>query len=219
MKRFQNISKYRNSVISAANRDEQYLLSAQACDTSTSDHCPIACSRDTIAFRNSAFNIGFFPLESYGRPQFKTALHGSQISHIDWILDNLISSADDGTVKLFKNLYSDPICENLCHLKNRVEHFAVSPSSTEILAVASQSKVSIWDIMKCTSAFEIETADVVQEISWYYLKDLTLRKSDSSSFATISKDNKLRIFDPRISSNSLNVFSYFYVRRPPVTME
>jgi coronin-7 len=98
-----------------------------------------------------------------------------------------MASGNDGSIKSFdKDLQESTVLK----LNSKIEHFATSPSSQELLAAASQSTVSVWNINSNSCAFEVKAGDAVSQITW---------KSDSNYFATISSDNILRVFDPRAS--------------------
>jgi WD40 repeat protein len=164
MKRFQNLSKYRNSVVSAVNRDEWFNFQPQTINTSTSDPCPIACSNTQVAFRQGqGSTVGVVNLADVGRPAYTTLHHGSQITGLEYIEDLIISSADDGTVKLFRE---DSI-DTMCHFSKRIECLAPSPSCAQLTALASSSAVSVWDISTKSQLFEVTAGDVVQQITWY----------------------------------------------------
>ncbi|KAJ3042735.1 Coronin-7 [Rhizophlyctis rosea] len=203
-KRFQNFSKYRNSVLAPAKRDDWYYFSNGHINTA-GDYNPLHASETLIAYRSgSAGNaVGIHPLASTGRAaSAPLVLHNAAVvSDIQWShlshgrdMDILCTGGDDGSVKLWtipKNGLTESVSTPTTTFESharRVESLAFHSNAGGILASAAGGEIKIWDVETQQSKFVLNGGDIVQSIAW---------KGDGSQLASANKDNVLRIFDPR----------------------
>jgi coronin-1B/1C/6 len=103
--------------------------------------------------------------------------------------------------------------------KKRVDCLEFNPIATGILATGSLDKsLRIWDISTGKELFNLENLheDAIQGISWNY---------NGSLLATVSKDKKIRIIDPRegkaitVRKTPQSFFNYVLDRRSSSRIE
>ncbi|TPX60891.1 hypothetical protein PhCBS80983_g01502 [Powellomyces hirtus] len=205
MKRFQNISKYRNAVLSAAKREEWYSFSPSQLNVS-GDQIPIHASGHSVAFRSGVAGntVGIQSLSKTGRsapgaPHIHIGAHVCSLQFSPWNtsgeFDTLAVGGDEGTVKLFdlpwetdNATFISPSWTQTCH-DRRVEDLVFHPSAGGILTTAGGSHIKVWDVSRNDPVFTLaDVGEVAQSISW---------KESGSLLASASKDNLLRMFDPR----------------------
>nr|KAJ3422774.1 Coronin-7 [Polyrhizophydium stewartii] len=170
MKRFQNLSKYRHSVVSAGKREALGLVPVSAAgrlDSVQQLHVgPCVTDLDWAPWRGS---------------------DGAQ---------TLAVGADDGTVRLWSVTAAQAaaggeapaVLAALPAEPRRIEALLFHPTASGVLALASASDIRIWDVAAQSPAFGLDGGDVVQSFAW---------KTDGALLASIAKDNKLRIYDAR----------------------
>ncbi|KAJ3159447.1 Coronin-7 [Geranomyces michiganensis] len=215
MKRFQNVSKYRNAVLTASKREEWYSFPAGPTQPSVAgDNVPITASCENIAFRvgTAGGAVGVRALKDAGRSStttpprqmhvgaLVTALHFSPfVTEESGAL--LAGGADDGCVKLW-TVSDDPAAEGQaavwsqnCH-ERRVEDLAFNPAARAVLATCGGNHISVWDLAAANETISTisKTGELVQSINW---------KEDGSLLVSANKDNVLRVFDPRQSVEAI----------------
>ncbi|KAH9267397.1 hypothetical protein BASA84_000664, partial [Batrachochytrium salamandrivorans] len=211
MRRFQNISKFRNSVVAAGKKETWYNFpSSNVVHSTGSDPCPIKATKKLVAFRSGSTGnaIGVLPLSSTGRVEDIPILNnGSNVTDLDWaneIVDEYVMlgvGAEDGTVKLWSILepQSDVggSLESLASVspmlvlpaeQKRIEKLLFHPTAHNLLSVASNLQIRLWDVQHKTAAITLECTDILQTFSW---------KEDGQLLVSMSKDNRLSVFDPR----------------------
>ncbi|KNC99952.1 uncharacterized protein SPPG_05325 [Spizellomyces punctatus DAOM BR117] len=210
-KRFQNLSKYRNSVLSAAKREEWWSLPSGYVNTS-GDSTPVHASADLVAFRSgpSGTAVGVLSLKHAGKiaAGAPTVQAGSgMISEVQFSpwdtrkdTDVLATAGDDGTVKFWDvpktgltDSLSSPTFMRRCH-ERRVENMLFHPTSEGLFTTSGLGEIKIWDVRAEEASYTIIAGDFVQSISW---------KDDGSLLASASKDNILRVFDPRSAETAI----------------
>ena len=115
--------------------------------------------------------------------------HGCPISDFTTNDRLVVSGGEDGTIKL----WNPEILVG--SVGSKVECISLAPS-TPLISAGFQKKVSLFDLNAQKELFSLSTNDWIQQISW---------KADSSAFVTSTKDNLLRVFDPRVSQECLVV--------------
>ncbi|KAI9099888.1 hypothetical protein DFS34DRAFT_648832 [Phlyctochytrium arcticum] len=204
-RRFQGLSKYRNIVLTAAKREESFALPPGFVNTG-GDASPIHASQTLVAFRSgsSGNSVGVLPLSNPSASRSSaTVIHVgsglvSDIQFCPWegqTHDTLATAGDDGSVKLWsiektelKESPVTPVWAKTCH-ERRVEAFAFNPAADGVIATCGAGQVRIWDTAGGDECLHtLEAGDLVQGISW---------KGDGSLLASVSRDNIMRIFDPR----------------------
>lgn len=158
MKQFQNVSKFRNSILDVKNKP--MVFPSKTIDTGSSEPCPLSANLHHLAY-SSGSAIGVFNYDKEP-PVVETIHYGATIPRIEWILQLLVAGAEDGTVKIFHNsggndffdhvhsfndnddkLFSNCKTIDLCSLGKRIESIAPSPGCKELIAIASGSAVSL----------------------------------------------------------------------------
>ncbi|KAI8592928.1 hypothetical protein BDZ88DRAFT_406604 [Geranomyces variabilis] len=214
MKRFQNISKYRNAVLTASKREEWYSFPPGPTQLSVAgDNIPITASRDNVAFRiGTAGNaVGIRSLKDVGRPTVESTrqIHvGALVTVLQFSPfasengDVLAGGGDDGVVKTWtlpkeaaaENENTAPNWSQSCH-ERRIEDLAFNPAANGVLATCGGNQMSVWDLAAKEAIWAVSnTGEVVQSINW---------KEDGSLLISANKDNVLRVFDPRKSAEAV----------------
>jgi len=194
-------SKYRH-IVGTVQKKELWYPDIKP--TTSSDYNTIAASALWVAVAWNNNGIGILGLDQLGkRPSLEVPLihgHSSAITDLAFSPFNdsiLASASEDCTVKVWeipaemkeKSTFSD-IKTNLSGHKKRVDSLAFHPTASNILATGSQDKtIKVWDLESGKERLTLpEHGDAVQSISWDY---------EGSLLASMSKDGKLRIIDPR----------------------
>ncbi|KAJ3183820.1 Coronin-7 [Geranomyces variabilis] len=214
MKRFQNVSKYRNAVLAASKREDWYSFPPGPTQLSVAgDNVPITASRENIAFRigTAGTAVGVRSLKDVGR----STIDGTRQLHVGALVtalrfssfanesgDVLAGGGDDGVVKLW-TISKEAPAENennalswsqSCH-ERRIEDLAFNPAASGVLATCGGNRLSVWDLTAKEAIWTVSnTGEVVQSINW---------KEDGSLLISANKDNVLRVFDPRKSADAI----------------
>ncbi|KAI8800358.1 hypothetical protein BJ742DRAFT_73314 [Cladochytrium replicatum] len=181
-KRFQNISKYRNSVFAA--KREHWI---QCGPFSNNDPVPIAAGDEEVAFATHS-GIGIFNYSnSNAKPEIRHIGAGPtrSIAFSPFVPALLATGGEDGSLRVWGRDES--------HLDlgggPKVEAIAFNPSAQNIIAKAAGNKIQIWDISGAGSqVFDLDAGDLNYSITW---------KADGSILASTNKDHLLRVLDPR----------------------
>ncbi|KAI9207856.1 uncharacterized protein BJ171DRAFT_491716 [Polychytrium aggregatum] len=203
-KRFQHFSKYRNSVLTAARREEWYALPPASASTS-GEHNPVKSNGHHIAFRSGSGSlVNLVNLNKTGKlhPDDVVSLnHGCLVSDIDFgPAQTLASAGDDGLVKLWSTSGADAFT-NLSTLNSgsggkRVESVLFHPTADGILSLSTGSQIQVWNIHQSTQLFQLPADESpVQHFAW---------SLDGSLLAAATKDNSMRIYDPRGSTSAVS---------------
>ncbi|KAJ3018017.1 Coronin-7 [Thoreauomyces humboldtii] len=206
MKRFQNVSKYRNAVLSAAKRGEGYTFqSSNECLNTAGDGPILAVSTRDLAFRSGSGNVvAIRALSDTGRTGTIHQVHvGAQVTDLQWSpftapnhTETLATAADDGAVKLwdFGRLPeahpSSPAWNQTCH-DGRIDNILFHPTAHGLLTTSGGPIIKLWDVTGSGNEPTLcisDAGDLVQSLSW---------KEDGSILVAVSKDNLLRVYDPR----------------------
>jgi len=151
-----------------------------------------------------AFSV--IPINTKGKIDPKMPLvtgHKSPVTDIDWnpFNDNLIASgSEDCTTKIWgipeggltANM-NDPL-QTLSGHRRKVGTVKFSPTANNVLVTSSGDfAVKIWDIEKGKDVLSIEGqhTDLINAVEWNY---------NGSLLATVAKDRKARLIDPRNKS-------------------
>jgi len=165
----------------------------------------VTCSPSVIAFPWEAAGGGSvcaIPWSAHGKydPKKSTIIagHKAQVLDLDFSPFNdylLATASEDGSVKLWT---LDPFVENMTECaqnlvghKRKVGTCKFNPVANNILLTSSTDfAVKIWDVEKGEVAYSIDGShpEIINSCVW---------KEDGSLFATICKDKKLRVIDPR----------------------
>ncbi|KAI9013237.1 hypothetical protein BC832DRAFT_528471 [Gaertneriomyces semiglobifer] len=208
-KRFSNFSKYRNANLSAAKREEWYMLPPNHVNLS-GDSVPFHASQDLLAFRSGLRGsaVAIVPIANAGRiPAGTPVIEGASGAITDlqfspWTSeghDLLAAGGENGCVKIWKipsagldETISSPLA-TLPTLDKRIESLAYNPAADGILAASAGNQIAVYDVTKASVSFTLDSADLVQSISW---------KSNGALLASTSRDKQLNIYDPRGSGAS-----------------
>lgn len=171
----------------------------------------IAASAAFMAFNweHTGSSVAVLPIDDCGRKS-KTMplLHG----HTDTVTDLEFSPFHDGLlatasqdclVKIWhipeKGLdtsLSDPECM-FSHKQRRVETVGFHPTADCLLHSTAAGCVTLWDITSQKEVFSNnEHPEVIQSVSW---------KQDGTTLATSCKDKYVRILDPRVASDPIQM--------------
>ncbi|RUP51925.1 hypothetical protein BC936DRAFT_144358 [Jimgerdemannia flammicorona] len=209
-KRFQNISKFRNSL------GKPLWYSDLPINTSSSSEASnlIAVSSKWLAIKwnfGAGGTLGILPINQVGKfnaagPAPLLDAHTSSLS--DWDFsefdsDLLATGAEDGVVKIWKipeqgleatDEAQKPILTITGHGR-RVESLRFHPTADKILTTSFAKEIRIWDINAQTdlsnpSLVLANHGDIVQSFAW---------KGDGSLLGSTSKDLIVRVWDPRVN--------------------
>lgn len=203
-------SKYRNTT-SNVYRSE-YQFPDLSLSTASGDGAVVAGNLWWMALSwhsNVGGSIAILAADEPGRRSAKPSLlngHSGQINDLAWNPFHewiLASAASDGLAKVWKlpehGLTSDTN-EALVTLSGhgkRVDTLAWHPSAINILATGgSDNTIRVWDINDASAGEKLKVthfSDNVDNLSWNF---------DGSLLAAVSRDKKLRVFDPRTTSIS-----------------
>jgi coronin-1B/1C/6 len=130
--------------------------------------------------------------------------HSGQVNDMAWNPFHewvLATAGSDGLAKIWKlpeaGLTSDTseAFQTLNGHGKRVDTLAWHPSAVNIIATGgSDNTVKVWDIQESSSGPKFTSSffgDSVDALAWNY---------DGSYLAAVSRDKKLRVFDPRTNS-------------------
>lgn len=203
-------SKYRNTTSNVYRSEYQYP--DLSLSTASGDGAVVAGNLWWMALSwhsNVGGSIAILPADEPGRRSVKPNLlngHSGQINDLAWNPFHewiLASGASDGLAKVWKlpenGLTSDSndALVTLSGHGKRVDTLAWHPSAINILATGgSDNTIRVWDINDASSGEKLKVthfSDNVDNLSWNY---------DGSLLAAVSRDKKLRIFDPRTTSVS-----------------
>ncbi|RUP51924.1 hypothetical protein BC936DRAFT_144358 [Jimgerdemannia flammicorona] len=213
-KRFQNISKFRNSLGKPVKKELWY--SDLPINTSSSSEASnlIAVSSKWLAIKwnfGAGGTLGILPINQVGKfnaagPAPLLDAHTSSLS--DWDFsefdsDLLATGAEDGVVKIWKipeqgleatDEAQKPILTITGHGR-RVESLRFHPTADKILTTSFAKEIRIWDINAQTdlsnpSLVLANHGDIVQSFAW---------KGDGSLLGSTSKDLIVRVWDPRVN--------------------
>ncbi|KAJ8329535.1 hypothetical protein O5D80_002354 [Batrachochytrium dendrobatidis] len=211
-----NKSKYRNCTVTTGKKNWYSFASNTAIHVSGSEPCPIKATKSLVAFRSGNLGgaVGVHLLANAGRSDTVLSFqNGARITDLDWAPWNLsdgfvLSTGDEtGAVKLWHVPCSASELNNTSGLAlpdlpaltlpaelKHIETVMFHPIACNLLSVASAAQVKLWDISHETMAITLDCSEVVQTISW---------KEDGQLLVSISKDNMLRVFDPRVGSTPI----------------
>ncbi|KAJ3272939.1 Coronin-7 [Terramyces sp. JEL0728] len=181
-------SKYRNSIFTAANKNDWISFSNQSTSNLT-DLLPIKASRTTIAIREGTSNVALAPLSSKGRVEPSIISHSSAVSDLDWCLwqdggpllavggerSGAIYAIDDG-------LKSNSVCT---FGSSRIDRVSFHPTARDLILYTSGNTATIYNYNLQTNFYEWDNGSKIQSFSC---------------------DNKLKIFDPRKATSPATVF-------------
>ena len=203
-------SKYRNATSNVYRTEFQYPNLSLS--TQSGDGAVVAGNMWWIALAwhsNVGGAIAVLPADQPGRRDGNPPLiqaHSGQINDMawnpfhDWVL---ASGGADGLAKVWKlpehGLTSDPL-EPIAVLNGhgkRVESLAWHPTAINIIATGgTDNTVKVWDITSASSGPKLtvsQFSDSVDSVAWNY---------NGSLLAAVSREKKLRVFDPRSGSIS-----------------
>ncbi|KAI8930260.1 hypothetical protein BC831DRAFT_499742 [Entophlyctis helioformis] len=229
-RRFGNLSKYRNSVVSAAKRENcfQFASASGAVHASGTDPCPIKATPELVAFRagTGGAAVGILPLSSTGRIDTPPQLHnGSAVSDIDWARWHandaplLGIGGEDGVAKLWSVPRSGLPAANDPNGGSGDGNGGVGGVGAQLLATLPAEAKRIenvlfhptaQDLLAISSGGDIRIWNVQQASAAALVLDggcdhvQTLSwKDDGALLASIGKDNLLRVYDPRSGKTSV----------------
>lgn len=200
-------SKYKNAVPKIPKKGEGWITDISVGSIpSYGNH--IKASSVLIAFNvdsGGGGNLGVLSLNDTGsKSKDLSVLH----AHSEFVTDFdfcpyddevLATVSQDHHIKLWRitentlnsNAPSNPEVDILA--SNRVEVVKFHPQADCIVSTAEASTIHLWDVNKKQSIFaDSSHQDTVQSISWRHSGDI---------LASSGKDKKLRLWDPRDSSN------------------
>ncbi|TPX31727.1 hypothetical protein SmJEL517_g05008 [Synchytrium microbalum] len=195
------VSKYRNSTVTPASKENWYQFQTSSVFTST-DYVPICSSKTLIATKLQAgggSSVAIIPLSSTGRLASTPTLSlSSVVIDLDFSPFNhglLAVGHDDGSVRVFQ-LPPEGISDNtsssttsLPPSQKRVDVVRFHPTASDVLSSASNSEISLWNLESTTKRITFDNdGALVNSLSW---------KDDGSLFVTTAKDNIVRVYDPR----------------------
>lgn len=204
MSRVVRASKYRHVFGTVAKKDDCFddlKVTRSAWDSNL-----VAASPSSFALIAEAAGGGSFyvlPFTKSGKVDPKTPLitgHKGAVMDLDFnpFNENLIGSvSEDGTAKIWgipegglKENLADPLQSLIGH-KRKVGTINFNPVANNILATSSADfTVKVWDIQKGQAACSVgeEHTDLITSTQW---------SNNGSLLATMCKDKKLRVIDPR----------------------
>ena len=213
MKRFQNTSKFRDSVVAASKRDNWFVFPAGSSTVNTNaglDPCPMKATTKFISFRcgSSGSSVGFVLLANYSKAETSVSAinQGAIVSDFDltpYLVGNAYHlaavGADDGTIRLWSVNESlgkefESLSTLKCSQSKRIDNILFNPGVSHLLSASSSNVIQIFNAETEANIFSLDALDLVQTMSW---------KQDGSLLTSIGKDNILRVFDPRAGLNSI----------------
>uniref|UniRef100_A0A2L2YGN7 Coronin n=1 Tax=Parasteatoda tepidariorum TaxID=114398 RepID=A0A2L2YGN7_PARTP len=207
-------SKYKNANPKIPKKGEGWLTDFSVGSLpSFGNH--IKASASLIAFNvdsGGGGNLGILSLnESGSKSKGLSVLR----AHSEFVTDFEFCPYDDGIlatcsqdhhIKLWRlseeNLSSNVPCNPEVDIltQNKVEVLKFNPQADCIVSTAEDNIIHLWDVNKKQSIFtDSSHEDTIQSISW---------KHSGEVLASCGKDKKLRLWDPRDSSNNKAVASH-----------
>jgi coronin-1B/1C/6 len=205
MSRFVRSSKFRHVFGTPAKKENTY--DGVKPTRSAWDSNKVAASTKFIGLIWDAQGGGAFAVLNSDKPgklgQFPlVAGHSAEVLDIDFnpFNPNIIASAsEDGYAKVWQ-IPDGGLTETLTQAaqslsghKRKVGTLNFNPVASNVLATTSTDfTVKIWDIERGDTIFDVAGhSDIIQSSAWNY---------NGQSYATASKDKKVRVIDPRSNS-------------------
>ncbi|CAN7975440.1 unnamed protein product, partial [Ixodes persulcatus] len=84
--------------------------------------------------------------------------------------------------------------------KSRIENLAFNPAVDCVLASATDDTLQIWDLVSQQElSSNLKHEELIQSLSW---------RGDGNQLVSLGRDKKLRVWDPRLSTNVLEAPSH-----------
>ncbi|OQR76932.1 coronin-7-like, partial [Tropilaelaps mercedesae] len=204
------VSKYRHLNGNLGTREAQVSNLPALCKTipGESEGFRANSTRVAIPLATSGGHLAILEMVKRGRLNagvLPSLICGTNIMDFTWdpFDDSRIAIAcDDGRIRVWsvpENGLTESLTQPDFELKghkDKVTLLKFHPSAKDILASASQDQtILIWDLDQQAFVYELEGhTDQIFSMAWH---------PDGSLLATVCKDQKLRVYDPRKSSDPL----------------
>ncbi|KAJ3210910.1 Coronin-2B, partial [Clydaea vesicula] len=206
MSRFSNVSKFKNSVLKTHKKEEYYHVEAH----NSTDAPPFQATRSLFGLKNQSNNLQIHYLKNTGKNDSQKKNVVSTGNFKDFSFSNFSGNenfpvaigCDDTTVKCFQissveeEIFSSKFLSALTGHRNRVDNVLFNPLTDSVLLSTSENEIIVWDLCKSAiiNQFETSANDTIQQLSW---------NEFGNTFASVGKDNKIRLFDARNNANTL----------------
>ncbi|KAL1438135.1 hypothetical protein MTO96_048226 [Rhipicephalus appendiculatus] len=158
-------------------------------------------------------SLGVLPLEDTGKKSKNCPLlhaHSEFVTDFEFCPydDGLLATCShDATIKIWRipdggivpNVPQNPELE-LRPGKSRIENLSFNPAVDCLLATATDSALQIWDLVSESDlGIDLKHDELVQSLSW---------RGDGNQLVSSGRDKKLRVWDPRTPSDSLQALGH-----------
>jgi coronin-1B/1C/6 len=212
MSKIVRASKYRH-VFGSVVKKEECFDDLKVTRSAWDSNLAVASTTSFALIAESGGGGSFYvhPFTKSGKVDPKTPMvsgHKGAVMDLDFnpFNENLIAScSEDGTAKVW-NIPEEGLKDNMTEAvqvlighKRKVGTIAFNPVANNILVTsAADFMVKVWDIQKGQAAFTLENehTDLISSVQW---------APNGSLLASVCKDKKLRVIDPR--SNVVSAFT------------
>ncbi|KAL1434831.1 hypothetical protein MTO96_001722 [Rhipicephalus appendiculatus] len=209
MYRFKS-SKYKNATPKVPKKGEGWVLDISVgAPQSFGNHIKASALHKVFSVDNrGGGSLGVLPLDDTGKKSKNCPLlhaHSEFITDFEFCPydDGLLATCShDATIKIWRipdggvvpNVPQNPELV-LQPGKSRIENLSFNPAVDCLLAAATDSALQIWDLVNQSElGTNLKHDELVQSLSW---------RGDGNQLVSSGRDKKLRVWDPRTPSNSL----------------
>ncbi|XP_037506962.1 coronin-7-like [Rhipicephalus sanguineus] len=214
MYRFKS-SKYKNATPKVPKKGEGWVLDISVgAPQSFGNHIKASALHKVFSVDSrGGGSLGVLPLEDTGKKSKNCPLlhaHSEFITDFDFCPydDGLLATCShDATIKIWRipdgGIVPD-VPQNpelvLRPGKSRIENLSFNPAVDCLLAAATNSALQIWDLVNESElGIDLKHDELVQSLSW---------RGDGNQLVSSGRDKKLRVWDPRTPSNSLQALGH-----------
>lgn len=215
MYRFKS-SKYKNATPKVPKKGEGWVLDVSVgAPQSFGNHIKASALYKAFSVDNrGGGSLGILPLDEVGKKSKNLPLlhaHSDFVTDFDFCPydDGLLATCShDATIKIWRmpegallgnNTPQNP--EVVLHPgKSRIENLAFNPAVDCVLASATDDTLQIWDLVSQQElSSNLKHEELIQSLSW---------RGDGNQLVSSGRDKKLRVWDPRLSTNVLEAPSH-----------
>ncbi|XP_075733806.1 coronin-7 isoform X3 [Rhipicephalus microplus] len=214
MYRFKS-SKYKNATPKVPKKGEGWVLDISVgAPQSFGNHIKASALHKVFSVDSrGGGSLGVLSLEDTGKKSKNCPLlhaHSEFITDFEFCPydDGLLATCShDATIKIWRipdggivpNVPQNPELE-LRPGKSRIENLSFNPAVDCLLASAMDNTLQIWDLVNQSElGIDLKHDELVQSLSW---------RGDGNQLVSSSRDKKLRVWDPRTPSNSLQALGH-----------